>query len=66
MAIDELSPLSAALNGDQENYFGAFLNPNINPSLTLTLRNIETTSAGTAQGGLDRPASPGPGDAHRR
>jgi len=40
---------SQALNGDQENFFGAFLNPNINPSLTLTLRNIETTSAGSAQ-----------------
>jgi hypothetical protein len=40
---------TAALNGDQENFFGQFLSENSNPSLTLTLRNIETTSAGTAQ-----------------
>jgi hypothetical protein len=47
---------SAALNGDQENFFGEFMkgsdgngHPPINPSLTLTLHNVETTSAATAQ-----------------
>jgi len=40
---------SAALNGDQENFFGQFLSETNNPSLTMTLRNVETTSAGSAQ-----------------
>jgi hypothetical protein len=40
---------SAALNGDQENFFGAFLSESNNPSLTMTLRNVEQTSAATAQ-----------------
>jgi hypothetical protein len=40
---------TAALNGEQENFFGEFLSETNNPSLTLTLRNVETTSAGTAQ-----------------
>jgi peptidase C25-like protein len=40
---------SAALNGDQENFFGQFLSENSNPSLTMTLRNVEQTSAATAQ-----------------
>jgi Peptidase family C25 len=39
----------AALNGDQENFFGEFLSESNTPSLTLTLRNVETTSAATAQ-----------------
>jgi hypothetical protein len=40
---------TAALNGDQENFFGEFLSETFNQSLTLTLRNVEQTSAATAQ-----------------
>src|SRR6266849_3781945 len=40
---------SAALNGDQENFFGEFLSETSTPSLTLTLRNVEQTSNATAQ-----------------
>jgi len=40
---------TAALNGDQENFFGQFLSEISNPSLAMTLRNVETTSAATAQ-----------------
>ena len=46
---DRIIYYTAALNGEQENFFGPIVFASAPTTLTLTLKNVETTSAATAQ-----------------
>jgi hypothetical protein len=46
---DRILYYTAALNGEQENFFGPIVVANTATAIALTLNNIETTSAATAQ-----------------